>query len=354
MEALFAAKNAQAAAEQAAADADREPVAAATEPEQTSPDNGEWDTSGLTDDWGKDAAGVRTYSCPSCGAELICEDTTAATSCPYCGSTTVVPGQLGGTLKPDFVIPFKLTKEDAIAGLKKHYEKKPFLPDVFKKSTHLEEIKGVYVPFWLFDGSADCSATYACSRSHTHEKGDYIITRTEHFTVLRAGNMAFEKIPVDACRKMPDDYMDSIEPFDYTELKPFSTAYLPGFLADKYDVTAEECSPRADERAVTSAKKSIRGSVFGYTNTVEVNCDVKLRRGEVKYAMLPVWLLTTKWNGENYLFTMNGQTGKFVGNLPVDKKKKRRAFVKAYGVAAAATAAFMLTFGGMLSLFGML
>ena len=97
-----------------------------------------WDTSGLSGDWGADAAGMKAYNCPSCGAELICDESTAATSCPYCGNPTVVPGQFGGTLRPDFVLPFKLSKEDAVAALKKHYKGKVFLPKSFTAGNHIQ------------------------------------------------------------------------------------------------------------------------------------------------------------------------------------------------------------------------
>ena len=96
-----------------------------------------WDTSGMTSDWGAEGEGMKAYSCPSCGAELICDATTAATSCPYCGNPTVVPGQFSGALKPEFVIPFKLSKEDAVAALKKHYQGKPFLPRaLYQRKSH--------------------------------------------------------------------------------------------------------------------------------------------------------------------------------------------------------------------------
>ena len=88
----------------------------------------QWDMSGVGEDWGEDAAGMKTYSCPSCTAELICDASTAATACPYCGNPTVVPGQFSGSLKPVCVIPFKLDKEAAVTALKKHYQKRFFLP----------------------------------------------------------------------------------------------------------------------------------------------------------------------------------------------------------------------------------
>lgn len=284
-------------------------------------DGSEWDVSGLNEDWGADAEGMRAYSCPSCGAELLCEATTAATSCPYCGNPTVVPGQFSGILKPDYVLPFQLSKEDAIKALKKHYLKKPLLPSTFSKANHLEEIKGVYVPFWMYDGEASGSAQFHATQVHTYTSGDYEITETSHYDVRRAGSLGFEKIPVDASSKMPDDYMDSIEPYDYSDLKPFSTAYLPGFLADKYDVSVEDSRERADKRCVGSLICALQGTVSGYTTCNETSRNIHLKRGKVQYALLPVWLLNTKWEGKDFLFAMNGQTGKLVGNLPVSTKR---------------------------------
>lgn len=332
IEALYAEKEAKAAQNQTAAEAKQE-----AKKETAASSESDWDTSGLNEDWGEDGQGMRAYLCPSCGAELICEETTAATSCPYCGNPTVVPGQFTGALKPDYVIPFKLKKADAVAALKKHYEGRPFLPKAFKDENHVQEIMGVYVPFWLFDGEAEGDMVFDATRSHTFRSGNYRITQTDHFDVYRSGKVAFSRIPVDASKKMPDDYMDSIEPFDYGEMKDFSTAYLPGYLADKYDVTAEESGKRADRRAESSAADSMRDSVDGYSTVVERQRQIKLHRGAVKYALLPVWMLSTQWNGEKYLFAMNGQTGKMVGKLPVDKKKRLGIFAAVYAATALVT-----------------
>ena len=137
----------------------------------------------------------------------------------------------------------------------------------------------------------------------------------------RAGSIGFEKIPVDASSKMPDDYMDSIEPYDYAELKPFSTAYLPGFLADKYDVSVEDSRERADTRCAGSLVDALENTVSGYSSCNETGRDIHLKRGKVHYALLPVWILNTRWEGKDFLFAMNGQTGKLVGNLPVSTKR---------------------------------
>ena len=307
-----------------AAYADKNARAEAAMEEQTTKENG----------WGEDAEKMRAYNCTSCGAQLICEETTAATACPYCGNPAIVPGQFGGTEKPDYVIPFKLSKEAAIAELKRHYKGKLLLPKTFLAENHVQEIKGVYVPFWLFDGQVLADITYKAERVHTHRSGDYRVITTEHYDVWRKATVPFSRVPVDGASKMPDAYMDAIEPFDYNELKPFSLSYLPGFLADRYDVSREECNDRVQNRCQTSAKQAVGNTVHGYTSCIPVREDMDFRIDGCQYVLLPVWLLSTRWKDKNYLFAMNGQTGKMVGELPISWKKFWLFFCGIYGVLA--------------------
>lgn len=310
-------------------------------PEQSEPEIPEWDEE-PGGEWGEEAGKLRTYHCPSCGAELVCDATTAATSCPYCGNPTIVPGQFSGQRKPDAVIPFRLTKEQAVEALKKHYKNKPLLPKTFTQENHIQEIKGVYVPFWLFDTRVDANLTFNATRTHVHTTPKEIITETDHFLIRRRGNLKFSGLPVDASSKMPDAYMDSIEPFRYDDLKDFSLAYLPGFLADKYDVSVEDSRQRVYERCKSSAVQQISGTVLGYETCVPVQTDVQTRTERVKYALMPVWMLATQWQGKNFLFAMNGQTGKLIGDLPIDKKK---LFAICGGVFAAVSAIVYVLFG---------
>ena len=271
--------------------------------------------------WGKDAQKIRTYSCTTCGAELVCDDTTAATSCPYCGNPTIIPAQFAGMLKPDYVIPFTVEKEEAIQKLKSYYQGKRLLPKSFLSGNHLEEIKGVYVPFWLFNGTVDGEMRFEGTRSHITREGNYQVTRTEHFDVQRAATLTFEKIPVDASSKMADDLMDSIEPYDYKQLKPFALEYLPGYLANKYDVEIDDCNKRAENRAVNSTVSAIHNTVSDYDSVSETGRRMKVNQDKTEYALMPVWLLHTKWNNEDFMFAMNGQTAKMIGDLPVSKPK---------------------------------
>ena len=263
--------------------------------------------------------GVRGYVCQSCGGEVLGDDQTAATACPYCGNPVVMMEQFSGVLKPDLVIPFKLDKKAAIEKLKKHYEGKRLLPRVFKDENHLQEIQGIYVPVWLFDAGAQADVRFKGTRVRAWSDSRYNYTQTSYFAVSRSGSLQFTRIPVDGSSKMDNTLMESLEPYDPSGAVDFQTAYLAGYLADKYDEDAEKCISRANERVKRSTEEAFAATADGYNSLIPEHSSVRLQQGKTRYALYPVWLLNTKWNGKTYTFAMNGQTGKFVGDLPMDK-----------------------------------
>ncbi|ASS76586.1 hypothetical protein CIG75_17530 [Tumebacillus algifaecis] len=278
----------------------------------------DWDTY-ESDEWQDPNLGV--HLCNSCGAEIVAEETTAATFCPYCDSATILSGRLSGALKPDLVIPFKIEKEQAKAELKKFCSGKRLLPSLFLANNRIEKITGVYVPFWLFDCEAEANITYDAKKVRTWKQGNYRYTETSHFLIHRAGKIGFERIPVDGSEKMDDAYMEALEPYNYEEAVDFATAYLSGYLADKYDVDAESSKPRANQRIKDSTEKKFAETVSGYAVVTPRSTAIDLTDGKIRYALLPVWMLNTKFGGKTYTFAMNGQTGKFIGELPISKGK---------------------------------
>lgn len=283
-------------------------------------DDMSWNTNTAGGEWdSQETAGMSVYTCKSCGGEIVGNESTAATSCPFCGNPVVMTGQFAGALRPDLVIPFKLDKKAAKAGLKKHFEGKRLLPKVFKSEAHIDEVKGVYVPFWLFDTEAQANVRYKATKVHTWRDSKYRYTQTSHFLLSRTGQIGFEQIPVDGSSKIANDITESLEPYSFEEAVDFQTAYLAGYLADKYDVAAGESVDRANERVRRSTEEALRDTVNGYMTVIPEHTSIHLEDGKIHYALLPVWLLSTTWRGQNYLFAMNGQTGKFVGNLPMDK-----------------------------------
>lgn len=317
IEAMYAAKNA--AAEQAGAQAAEARESSAQE-QGDSVDG--WQLSGAGEEWGADAAGMRAYNCPSCGAELICDDTTAATSCPYCDNPTIIPASLAGSLKPELIIPFKLDKQQAKDAFRSHLKGKKLLPKLFSQENHLDEIKGVYVPFWLYDADANASITYAAQRINAWSDSEYDYTETQVFDLHRSGGVGFKCVPVDGSKKMDDTLMEAIEPYDTSQTVEFKTAYLAGYLADRYDVPADDCVPRANERMQKSVKDCFISTTGGFTGVQPKSSRIHISKGRAQYALFPVWILNTTWRDKKYVFAMNGQTGKFVGDLPADRSLK--------------------------------
>lgn len=262
--------------------------------------------------------GMNVYTCKSCGGEIVSDENTGATSCPYCGNPVILTERFRGALRPDMVIPFKLDKKAAKEAYYKHIKGRPLLPKVFRRENHIDEIKGIYVPFWLFDADVAADARYKATKVRTWSDSDYDYTETSYYSVDRSGNMSFVSVPVDGSSRMSDDLMESIEPYKVADAVEFQTAYLSGYLADKYDVDAQQSTDRAKERMKESAQDVLRDTVKGYASVIPENTNVRISGGDAKYALYPVWILNTTWRGKKYIFAMNGQTGRMTGDLPVD------------------------------------
>lgn len=281
----------------------------------------EWQTGGNNELNEEEHRQLRAYHCQSCGAEILADAETAATECVYCGNPTIMPDVLTGVYRPDGVIPFQKSREEAQEAFKNYCKGKKLLPDGFYDEERLEKITGVYVPFWLFSCDAEADMTFNATRVHSSRQGQYQVTRTDHFLLLRGGHVLFNQVPVDGSVKMDDAMMESIEPFNPENAKDFTIAYLSGYQAQRHDVGAEESKPRANARIRQSVDQLMRGTVSGYATAMPAKTRIDLRHGKVRQVLMPVWLLNTKWKDQIYTFAMNGQTGLFVGNLPTDKGK---------------------------------
>jgi len=296
-----------------------------------------WD--GKTDlkEWDSEELNELTQgACPSCGAELLGDKNTAAMVCPNCGNSQIVLRRLTGLLKPEYIIPFKLDKKAAVEALKNFYKGKKLLPDCFKNENRINSIQGVYLPFWLFDALADGHVRYKATKTTAWSDSNYNYAKTDHYSIVRDGSMTFEKIPVDGSEKMDDSYMDAIEPFNYAELRNFETAFLSGYIAEKYDVDADNCKERAEQRIKKTVEKEFASSVTGYSSVSVESSSVSAENGKVSYSLLPAWILNTKYKNQNYMFLMNGQTGRLVGSLPADKGKSWKYRILYTGIIGAA------------------
>ena len=273
-----------------------------------------------------DFSEMQGFSCPSCGAEIVTDAVTAATFCVFCGNPTILPKQLSGEYRPSAVIPFKTDKEDAKKAFLNFCKGKKLLPKGYTDEQKVEKITGVYVPFWIFDCKADFTYHATGENTTTWTDTKFIYTKHNLFHIHREGQMQFENIPLDASEKMQDNLMDALEPFHFEEKRPFDMGYLSGFLAEKYSYQPKELYTRMTER-ITAGVENKAGENLQYERTYGVKCHTDFSSERQEYVLLPVWMLMSKYQGKDYLFAMNGQTGKIVGELPSSGSQTVKWFV---------------------------
>lgn len=262
-----------------------------------------------------------SYKCKNCGAEIVADTQTSATFCVYCGNTAILKSKLSGQFKPDLIIPFKKEKQIAIDAFKNLSNGRPFLPDDFNDEKNIEKIRGIYIPFWIYDMLIMGGVEGRGQRVTTWSRGDTRYTKTDYYKLFRDGSIKFNRIPVDGSSRFDNDIMSSIEPFDYKELVPYNHAYLSGFLAERYDIEGDTLVGDAVNRAVESTKATFLNDASGYSSKSIFTHTLMARDVKKQYALFPVWMVNVKYKDKYYLFAMNGQTGEFIGNMPIDKKK---------------------------------
>jgi DNA-directed RNA polymerase subunit RPC12/RpoP len=261
------------------------------------------------------------YHCKNCGAVLITDAQTTATTCSFCGAGVVIGDRLTGSLAPAKVIPFTISKEQAQEAFKKWCRKGLLTPKDFMRADRIKNITGLYVPFWLYDLNGRGEAEATCTRVRTYTLGEWIYTETKYYNVYRKVDLNYLKIPCDASQKMDDRMMDKLEPFQYGNLKDFQMPYLAGYIAEKYDFDDTHLLPRIKDRVIPYVDNYIRSTISGYNTVSFMRKDINIRQKNAYYTLLPVWMLCYDYRQAEHTFSMNGQTGKIVGKPPISKGK---------------------------------
>jgi len=291
----------------------------------------------------EDMPELDSYHCSNCGAELIADETVSATSCIYCKSPAIIKSRLAGTFKPKFLIPFRLTKKQAEELYADWIRKRIFTPKEFKINEEIKKLSGIYAPYWLFDCKVAGEIQGEATMVRSWRSGNYRYTNTKYYHVARQGTAEYDKVPVDASKKLNDELMHLIEPYDYKELTDFTMQYLSGFLAEKYDVEEPQASEAMQRRVDEFFETRLNGTVKGYSTYNTESKHTVITDKVSNYSLLPVYLLIKKYKDKEHTFIINGQTGKIAGEAPISIAK-----VFAFGAAVFAAIWSLLVFGGAL------
>lgn len=261
------------------------------------------------------------YNCSNCGATILSLGNISSTSCLYCKSNTIIKNRLTGIYKPDKIILFKQKKVDALEALKKILKKRPLIPKGFNDLKNIQEIEGLYVPFWLYSCTNQANLKADCTKTITWSDSRYIYKKISYYNVEREGKLSFINVPNDAAIRFDDNIMNAIEPFDYQELIDFNTSYLAGYVSEKYDVSKDQAYENLKERIETDSLNYLNQELINY-DTINIKTktnDINIL--DIKYCLLPVWVLNLKYKDKIYHFAINGQSGKLVGEIPVSTSK---------------------------------
>lgn len=293
------------------------------------PEQSEW-TAEVFDD-----SQMTAFVCPDCGGRVISDKNTVSTFCTFCHNPTVLSAKLQGEFKPALILPFKVSKDQAMASLRKLVKGKPLLPKRFKEIVENGEITGLYAPFWLFSSDVWGNLNAEGKRVTTWADSKYIYTKTDTYLVTRNGKIAIKMVPVDASQRLDDKLMDSIEPFNFSDLDSFRMEYLSGYFAENFDVDAKLSFQRFSKRAADAARTALHNTIGHYDMLTISNFSTNFTNSENFYVMLPVWTVSVKYKDKIYAFAMNGQTGKSAGKLPVSVQRLLAFF---FGIGAGLTA----------------
>lgn len=273
----------------------------------------------------KDEDGVESkyettvFTCPECAGEIESTDTDVTGFCPFCGASTIFYSRLKEELKPDFVIPFKKTKEDCKNIYKKHAKKALFLPNEYKSEEHIDGFRGIYVPYWAYNASQEGRVTFKGEK--THRRGDYIIH--DNFRLTGEIDSFYNGISYDASSSFSDDISQKIAPFNVKEKQPFTAGYLSGFYADTADVDSDVYSKDALEFAKSRSRIEIKKEPtfrpYSISNLANNNLNTKV--SNIERTMYPVWFMSYRNKDRVAYATINGQTGKIYADFPIDIKK---------------------------------
>lgn len=271
------------------------------------------------------------FVCNSCGARVVTDRNTSATFCAFCGSPALVGQRLTNEFRPQYMIPFKVSREKAEAAFLKWAGGGKWTPFGFVSKKNVSKLTGLYVPFWLFNIKAHIDIE--ASAEDVTYSGDY--RTTKYYEVTRQGDVEWKNIPLDGETRIDDKLMEAIEPFEFERMIPYDYNYIPGFYADRYDQDAQALAKRATDRGISGMDAVIKASIGKKYD----HHRIKKNRSAItsmaaNYALLPVWFMAYKYHNKMYYFAMNGQTGEVAGKVPVSTVKKTGFFFVVLAIAA--------------------
>lgn len=276
----------------------------------------------------EETADVGIFLCPSCGAQIVTEATTASTFCYYCHNPVTISSRLSGKFLPEKILPFQIERKDAETKFLDWVGRKKFVPTAFFDKKQIQNLSGVYFPYWAVNADLTGELSARAQNFRVWEEGDTEYTETSVYQIERAGDTSFKNLVKNALQKnLSDKLVGAVQPFDLSKAIDFKSQYLSGFLTEKRDIEFADMKGEVEQEFHNYATSLMENTISGYATVDSVHANQQITALDEDYVLLPIWLVTYRESGNNKLFyyAMNGQTGKVAGVLPIDKGKLLRA-----------------------------
>jgi len=263
--------------------------------------------------------GIKTVECPNCGAREIYQADEVAKDCPFCGTSMILKMEDISGIKPNVVIPFKITADDAAAECKKWLKGRLFSPGKFKKEVNPEKLQGIYYPVWTFDSNVitDYHGVLGkhVTRTRSRNGKTETYTTTEYFPVRGQSFDMFDDIMVNGGNLVDDSTVDAIS-FAQGEYVTYSDAYLSGYSANSYSVEPKDAWVKAEQKMREEIKREImRKHNADVVQSLTMNLYHEGR--SFKYMLVPIYVSTVKWKKKLYRQIVRGTGGKVKGKAPI-------------------------------------
>ncbi len=273
-------------------------------------------------------APVTTIKCNDCGATVNVGEGERTASCAFCGSKQVLSQETNATaIRPESLVPFKITKEDANGRFGTWLAKLWFRPSDLKKMAKVQEMGGVYIPFWTFDAfvrsqwSAERGWYYYESETYTENVNGRMETRTRQVQRTRwepANGWrqdTYDDVLVCAGRGLPSGLADQFSTFDTKALIPYQPQFLAGWRAESYAIDLmpgwEIGQKKIEDSQMGRCARDVGGDTHRMLTVSNMFSNVTF-----KHVLLPIWIAAYRYNGKVFRFLVNGQTGEVVGQAP--------------------------------------
>lgn len=260
----------------------------------------------------------KCYTCSQCGGTLLAFEETAVTFCSYCGSQAMIESKMIKINNPEYIIPFKKSKDECIDAYKKLISKAFFAPSYMKSEMTVSKFRGIYMPYCVYKLAFHGSTTNKGSK-YSHRSGDYVYYND--YSITADVDADYEGIAYDLRSNFYDKFSGAI-PYNFNDAKSFNHNYLLGYYADVSDVD----KTIYNKDALDLVKQDTTKRLAKYREFSKYGCSnptVNLNVVDYKNAMYPVYFLAirSKNNQKIHYAVINGQTGEVAADIPIDFKK---------------------------------